>query len=125
MKIESIKIKNYKAFKELEVKGIPNIAVFIGKNGSGKTILFDVFDFIHDCLRSSVRTALAKRGGFKEVVSRGHEGEDIFFEVKYRLSALEALITYELSICLDAQKKAVVKKLCGSVKKRKNHHGRF
>ena len=37
MKIESIKIHNYKVFKDVEVKDISNMAVFLGKNGVGKT----------------------------------------------------------------------------------------
>lgn len=36
MKIESIKIHNYKVFKDVEVKDISNMAVFLGKNGVGK-----------------------------------------------------------------------------------------
>lgn len=31
MKIESIKIHNYKVFKDVEVKDISNMAVFLGK----------------------------------------------------------------------------------------------
>ena len=110
MKIESIKIDNYKVFRHVEVKDIPSLAVFLGKNGSGKTTFFDVFGFMHDCLNSNVNTALAKRGGYKEVISRGQEGKDISFEIKFRPSQDEPLVTYELSISLDEKKRAVVKK---------------
>ena len=37
MKIESIRIQNYKVFRKVEIKDIPNMAVFLGKNGVGKT----------------------------------------------------------------------------------------
>ena len=60
MKIESVKIKNFRVFRDVVIKDIPNMAVFIGKNGSGKTTLFDMFGFLHDCLNSNVRAALAK-----------------------------------------------------------------
>ena len=110
MKIETIRIHNYKVFRNVEVKDIPNLAVFLGKNGSGKTTFFDVFGFLHDCLNGNVNTALARRGGYREVVSRGFNGEDISFEIKFRPSADEPLITYELSICLNEKKRAVVKK---------------
>ncbi len=109
MKIESLKISNYKVFREVEIKDIPNLAVFLGKNGTGKTTFFDVFGFLHDCLNSNVRTALAKRGGYKEVVSREQLG-DIEFVIKFRPAENEPLITYEISIGLDGQGKAVVKK---------------
>lgn len=109
MKIESIKIHNYKVFKDVEVKDISNMAVFLGKNGVGKTTFFDVFGFLHDCLNSNVRSALAKRGGFKEVVSREQKG-NIEFTIKFRASEEEPLITYEISIGLDEHARAVVKK---------------
>ena len=32
MKIESLKIKNYKVFKEICMENIPNFAVFLGKD---------------------------------------------------------------------------------------------
>ena len=109
MKIESLQIHNYKVFRDATVKNIPNMAVFLGKNGTGKTTFFDVFGFLHDCLNSNVKAALAKRGGFREVLSRDQEG-DISFIIKFRPSKDEPLITYELSIGLDEMKKAVVKK---------------
>lgn len=109
MKIESLEIHNYKVFRNVTIKDLPNMAVFLGKNGVGKTTFFDVFGFLHDCLNSNVKVALAKRGGFKEVLSRDQSG-DISFVIKFRPSKDEPLITYELSIGLDEQNKAVVKK---------------
>lgn len=109
MKIESLRIKNYKVFREAEIKDIPNMAIFLGKNGVGKTTFFDVFGFLHDCLNGNVKSALAKRGGFKEVISREQSG-DIEFVIKFRPAENEPLITYEVSIGLDHMNKAVVKK---------------
>ena len=107
MQIESIKIHNYKVLKDVEVKDISNMAVFLGKNGVGKTTFFDVFGFLHDCLIGNVRTALARRGGFNEVISRNQEGT-IDFEIKFRAKETEPLITYQLSIGLDERKFPVV-----------------
>lgn len=104
MKIESIKIQNYKIFQNAVARDLPDMAVFLGKNGSGKTTFFDVFGFLHDCLSGNVKSALARRGGYREVISRGHDGEDISFIIKFRPSADEPLITYELSIGLDEKK---------------------
>lgn len=108
MRIESIKVRNYRVFQDVEVKGIPNLAVFLGMNGAGKTTFFDIFGFLHDALQSNIRTALAKRGGFKEVISRGQSG-DIEFEIKFRPSDDEPLITYQLAICLMDDNKPAVK----------------
>ena len=109
MKIESLKVLNYRVFQNIEVRDIPNLAVFLGKNGSGKTTFFDIFGFLHDCLNSNVKAALAKRGGFKEVMSRDQTG-NIEFVVKFRPADNEPLITYEITIGLDDKNKAVVKK---------------
>lgn len=104
MKIEKLRIKNFKVYNEVEIKDLPNLCVFLGANGSGKSTLFDVFGFLSSALKNNVQYALNQRGGFKEVISRG-KTEDIEFEIKFRDAEIEGqkspLITYELSIGLD------------------------
>ena len=73
MNIESISLHNFKVFQNIEIRDIPPFAVFVGANGAGKSTLFDVFGFLKDCLTYNVTRALQVRGGFHEVVSRGHE----------------------------------------------------
>ena len=109
MKIESLRIKNYKVFKDVTMKNLPNMAVFLGANGSGKSTLFDVFGFLHDALIDNIRSALTKRGGYKEVISRGERGT-IEFEIKFRPKPGEPVVTYELKIGLDNRKIPVVKR---------------
>lgn len=109
MKIESLMVTNYKVYKKIDLKNIPNMAVFIGKNGVGKTTFFDIFGFLHDCLSRNVRVALQKRGGFKEVITREQSG-GIEFRIKFRQSTDDPLITYELTIGLDTSGSAVVEK---------------
>ncbi|MCA8834984.1 MAG: AAA family ATPase [Proteobacteria bacterium] len=102
MRIESIKIRNYKGLKNVTMENIPGLAVLIGANGSGKSTLIDVFSFLKDALKDDVRSALNKRGGFEQVVSRGAENEDIFIELKIRLDfeeeKKERLVIYRLEI---------------------------
>ena len=71
LQIESLRVRNFRVFNNVRVENIPQMAVFMGQNGAGKTTFFDVFGFLHDCLNNNVRSALAKRGGFSEVISRG------------------------------------------------------
>ena len=40
MKINSIEIHNFKIFQDVKIANIPDLAVFIGKNGSGKSSFF-------------------------------------------------------------------------------------
>jgi len=102
MKIEAIRLKNFKAFRDVHLKDIPSFLVVVGANGSGKTTLFDVFGFLHDCLKSNVRQALDKRGRFREVLSRGcnPEKDVILIELQYRMeiTGVERLVTYSLEI---------------------------
>lgn len=109
MQIESLRVKNFRVFKNIQVDNIPQMAVFMGQNGVGKTTFFDIFSFLHDCLNSNVRSALAKRGGFAEVISR-EQRDDMLFEIKFRPSPEEPVITYELTIGLDERNFPVVKK---------------
>jgi predicted ATPase len=100
MRIESIKLKNFKAFQDVHIEKIPPFCVVIGANGTGKSTLFDVFRFLKHCLTSNVRKALQDRGGFHEVVSRGHDDESILIEIKFRMeiAKISRLVTYSLEI---------------------------
>lgn len=100
MRIESIRLKNYKAFRDATLKDIPPFLVVVGANGVGKTTLFDVFGFLHDCLKGNVRQALDARGRFKEVLSRDTDEDTILIEIQYRMpiADVERLVTYSLEI---------------------------
>jgi predicted ATPase len=100
MRIESLRLKNFKAFRNAEIKKIPPFCVFIGANGSGKSTVFSVFGFLQEALSSNVNVALQKFGGnrgFSEVRSRNADGP-IEIELKYRIQPGKPLITYTLRI---------------------------
>ena len=109
MRIETLKIKNFKIFQNVNIGDIPNMAVFLGMNGAGKTTFFDIFGFLNDCLTKNVKAALAARGGFSEVISREQKGNIEFF-VQFRQAEREPLVTYELSIGIDRKMQPVVVK---------------
>ena len=98
VKTESITIRNYKIFQKAEVTDLPDRAVLPGKNGGGRTMFFDVFGILHDCLNGNVKFAPAKRGGCNEVVSQDHNGENISLFIKFRPECDEPLMTYELCV---------------------------
>ncbi len=100
MRIEYLRLKNFRAFREVEMREIPSFAVFVGANGAGKSTLFSVFGFLRNAMTSNVKTALAKLGGsrgFNEVRSRNSEGP-IEIEIKFRQTTRGRLITYLLEI---------------------------
>ncbi len=112
MKIEALRIKNFKTFKDIKLSNLPAISVFIGANGTGKTSLFDVFGFLRDSLQDNVKVALQKRGGFKEVVTRGETGP-IEIEIKFREDAgkTSPLVTYSLTINLENHQPVVEREI--------------
>jgi predicted ATPase len=109
MRIETLRITNYKVFRNVSIDNIPNMAVFLGRNGEGKTTLFDVFGFLNDCLSKNVKSALAARGGYSEVISREQTGHIELF-IQFRQTTDDPLIPYELSIGLDKSSLPVIVK---------------
>ena len=104
MLIETLRIKNFKSFRQAEMKNLPRFCVVVGANGSGKSNLFDVFGFLKDCLTFNVKQALQARGGFREVLSRGvDETESIELEIKFRMNiaGVERLVTYLIEIGIE------------------------
>lgn len=107
MRIEEISLKNFRAFRNVRMRDVPAFCVIVGPNGSGKSTLFDAFSFLKDALTLNVTKALAKRGGFREVITRESKGT-IGFEVKFRESG-GRLATYILEIG-EEKGKAVVER---------------
>ena len=76
-KIEGFRVKNFKVLKDVTLGRLGNqrkkqpltpMTVVIGKNGVGKSALFDAFGFLADALKSGVEEACDTRGrgGFEE-----------------------------------------------------------
>jgi len=110
--VEGFRVRNYRALRDITLgklsadqRGEPltPFTAVIGKNGVGKSTLFDAFGFVADCLNTDVETACdAKlRGGFERMRSLD-VNESIYFEIYYRDGPGERPITYELAINLDA-----------------------
>ncbi|RYU57050.1 chromosome segregation protein SMC [Methylolobus aquaticus] len=103
MQIESIRLKNFRAFQNVHLREIPRFCVLVGANGTGKSTLFSVFAFLRDAMTTNVTAALSRLGGSRglmEVRSRGSSGP-IEIEIKLRTTFSEGrsrLITYELHI---------------------------
>jgi predicted ATPase len=96
-RIESIRIKNYRALQDVELKDLSPLTVLLGPNGSGKSTVFDVFAFLSESFLVGLRPAWERRNRFKELRSRGSEGP-IEFELKYRETPDSRLLTYHLEI---------------------------
>ena len=114
MRIESIRLKNFKSFKDARMLDIPDYCVVVGANGSGKSTLFDVFGFLRDCLTRDVRQALQARGGFTEVASRGVAANSLIeIEIKFRMEIadVDRLVTYVLKIGREGNNPIVTREI--------------
>ena len=109
--IEGIRIINYRVLRDVtlgRLGGMPGdmaltpMTAVIGKNGVGKSSLFDAFGFLSDCLKLGVEEACDERGrgGFNRIHSQGNDGP-ILFVVCYRAELGTELITYLLSLDKD------------------------
>ncbi len=111
-RIEGIRIRNFRVLKDVTLgkpwnahtsQPLTPMTAVIGKNGVGKSSLFDAFGFLADCLKLGVEEACDARGrgGFERVRSQGTDGP-IEFEVHYREKVRAWRIIYKLAIDLDA-----------------------
>ena len=110
-KIEGFRVRNFKVLKDVTLGRLWNqqqkqpltpMTAVIGKNGVGKSALFDAFGFLADALKSGVEEACNARGrgGFEKIRTQGEKGP-IEFEVYYRQNKTARPITYEIAIEAD------------------------
>jgi len=116
--IEGFRVKNFRALKNIEIGKLINtqsapltpLTTVIGKNGTGKSSLFDAFGFLADCLRFGVEEAcdMNGRGGIKKIRSMGSI-EPIEIEIYYRQDGNARPLTYQLAIDTDKNERPYVK----------------
>ncbi len=112
--IEGFRIQNYRSLRDIalgrigtdsdykNVKELSPLTVVIGKNGVGKSSIFDAFGFLADSMEFDLETACnaRNRGGFDKLISAGTD-EPLQITVYYRESKSDRPITYEVSITKD------------------------
>ena len=132
--IEGFRVQNYRALRDVTLGKLSSqqggapltpFTVVIGKNGVGKSTLFDAFGFVADCLSHDVEVAcdMKQRGGYERLRSRGTT-EPIRFEIYYREATGERPMTYELSIALDATGRPFVESEVLKQRRKGQKHGR-
>jgi len=131
--IEGFRVQNYRALRDVTLgklyrsqnaKPLTPLTVVIGKNGVGKSTLFDAFGFIADCLNHDVETAcdMKGRGGYERLRSKNSQSS-ISFEIYYREAPKERPITYEIIIAIDRNGRPFVEKETLRQRRRGQKHG--
>lgn len=131
--IEGFRVQNYRALRDVTLGKLSSqggapltpFTVVIGKNGVGKSTLFDAFGFVADCLMHDVEQAcdMKQRGGFERLRSRGTT-DPIKFEIYYREAKGERPMTFELSIALDETERPFVESEVLKQRRKGQKHGR-
>lgn len=96
-RIEYLRVRNYRALADVEFKDLTPLTALLGANGSGKSTVFDVFNFLSECFQVGLKVALEKRGRLRELRTREQKGP-LVFELKYREAPDQAPATYHLEI---------------------------
>lgn len=110
--LEGFRVRNYGVLKDVTLgrlwdkrkeEALTPMTAIIGKNGVGKSALFDAFGFLSEALKSNnVEEACNARGrgGFDKIRTQGTT-DPIAFDVYYREHGNARPITYELAISAD------------------------
>ena len=106
-RIESLKVRNFRALRDVEFRNLTPTTVLLGPNGSGKSTVFDVFAFLAECFSTGLRSAWDRRGRAREIRTRDAQGP-VVIELKYREERKIPLVTYHLAVDERAGAPAVV-----------------
>ena len=96
-RVQRLKVRNFRALREVEIRNLTPMTVLLGSNGSGKSTVFDVFAFLSECFASGLRGAWDRRGRAGGIRTRDAEGP-MTIELQYRERPKLPLITYHLEV---------------------------
>ena len=92
-----LRIKNYRALRDVEFRDLTPLTVFIGPNGSGKSTVLDALDFLAAAVQGNLVGAWEKRNRFAGMRTRGST-DSIEFEMELFISESIPRLRYKLGI---------------------------
>lgn len=94
-----LRIKNYRALRDVEFRDLTPLTVLIGPNGSGKSTVLDALDFLAEAVRGNLVGAWEKRNRFRGMKTRGGDEEKgIEFELEIEGVLAREKLRYFISI---------------------------
>lgn len=100
MRIEELRVRNYRVLRDVVFADLTPLTVLCGANGSGKSTVFDVFAFLNEAFTKGLRSAWDARNRIDSIRSRGASGS-ISFDLKYKAPNDDGqvrMVTYSLSV---------------------------
>ncbi|MFN7920485.1 MAG: AAA family ATPase [Bryobacteraceae bacterium] len=110
-RILGFRVQNYRVLRDVTIghtqrrpdsAALTPLAAVIGKNGTGKSTLFDALGFLKDCLDHGVEAAceMKSRGGFGKLRSAG-TAEPVSLAVSFAQSERSRPFLYQIMVTLD------------------------
>ena len=101
--IESVRIKGFRSFADMELENLPQMTVLVGANGSGKSNLIQFFEMMGWMLdMHSLRTYVARRGGADDHLFGGRKiTSSVKAEIAVRTGEGRADYRFELAYTDD------------------------
>ena len=132
-RMEGFRVRNFKLLKDVtlgrlwnqrEIGPLSPMTAVIGRNGAGKSVLFDAFAFLADALKLGVAEACDARGrgGFDKLRTQGETGP-VEFEVYYREQGNARPITYDIAMEADESGRPYVSRERLSQRRRNQGYG--
>ncbi len=90
-----LRIKNYRALRDVEFRDLTPLTVLIGPNGSGKSTVLDALDFLAEAVRGNLQAAWEKRDRFRGMRTRGSK-DNIYFKIIVSTSIGNLIYALEL-----------------------------
>jgi predicted ATPase len=100
MRVERLRVQNYRVLHDVEFRDLTPLTVLCGANGSGKSTVFDVFAFLNEAFTQGLRPAWDRRNRIDAIRSKGSSGP-VSIQISYRApneAGLNRLVTYTLSV---------------------------
>lgn len=106
MKVNKLKITNFKSIDTLTLTNLSNFSVFAGANGSGKTNIVQSLEFVSSIIRQGVNQTIREFGGYNNIHShkrRSDRASSFSFELELELE--KQLYSYSLKVELTQKPK--------------------
>lgn len=107
--IDRLTLRNYKSIEECDLE-LASVAIFLGRNGAGKSNIVDALDFVSNALYVSLENAVRDRGGIEAIRTRSRFGRprDVEIALSFRVRP-NRHATYSFRLAPDKNRGYVVR----------------